>query len=241
MTGAPIAAQPRHVAVAFAGGALFVLSLLYGAVAYVRNFGAPAEVLEGHTFRSITIDVLLFTAFAAHHSVFARTRAKTWISRLIPQPLERTTYVVIASALFVLVCASWQPVPGSLWRVDGPAALGLTTLQIMGVIAAIGSSRRLDVLSLAGIRQAREEPAQAPGVISDGWYGIVRHPIYLGWILMVWPSPHLSATRALFAAISTTYLLLAIPIEERALRRDVGPGYDAYAKRTRWRIVPYVY
>jgi protein-S-isoprenylcysteine O-methyltransferase Ste14 len=230
-----------HIQVAFAGGGLFVVSLLYGLVSYVRNFGAPADLDTGPIAPSLVTNALLFTIFAAHHSLLARPRARGLVERFVPPALERVSYVIVASVLFIAVCAMWRPVPGTLWHIQGWAAWPMAGLQVFGVVASISASRRLDIFSLAGIRQARGEASAPRGLISDGWYGLVRHPIYFGWMLMVWPAPHLTATRAAFAAISSAYLLLAIPIEERALRRTFGMEYEDYARRVRWKVIPYLY
>jgi protein-S-isoprenylcysteine O-methyltransferase Ste14 len=78
-------------------------------------------------------------------------------------------------------------------------------------------------------------------LVADGLYGLVRHPIYFGWALMVWATPVMTGTRLAFAAISTLYLVAAIPFEERSLRALFGAGYDAYARKVRWKMLPGVY
>jgi protein-S-isoprenylcysteine O-methyltransferase Ste14 len=238
--------RPPSVAgavLAVAGGLVFVAALAVGVVAYVYWFGVsagPWSMADG--VPAIAIDILLFTGFALHHSVFARTGAKRWVGAAVSPALERTVYVWIASGLFLLLCWMWQPVPGMLWAVDAPWALAFGAVQFVGVGLSLHGARQLDVWDLAGIRQAfggtRPQPA---GLIRGGLYRLVRHPIYLGWILMVWPTPTMTGTRLVFAAASTAYLIAAIPFEERTLRREFGADYDAYARAIRWRILPFVY
>ncbi len=118
----------------------------------------------------------------------------------------------------------------------------LIGVQTAGVLVTLFASRALDVLDLAGLRQAFGQPPARPDApLTSGLYALVRHPIYLGWFLMVWPAPRLTGTRLVFAAVTSLYLLAAIPAEERSLRRTFGEAYDRYARRVRWRVVPGVY
>jgi methanethiol S-methyltransferase len=147
-----------------------------------------------------------------------------------------------ASGLFIVVCALWRPVPGLAWDVGRPWSLLLGGVQIAGLVLTARASARLDVLSLAGLRQAVAAPSGAPPrLIDDGVYRLVRHPIYFAWILMVWPAASMTGTRLVFAAVSTLYLAAAIPFEERSLNADFGPEYARYRAKVRWRMVPGIY
>jgi protein-S-isoprenylcysteine O-methyltransferase Ste14 len=235
---------------AVVGGVLFVASLAYFGVSFAWRFAETDAVWSWRGGAPpLAVDLLLFTVFALHHSLFARTGLRAWIARVFPAPLERSIYVWIASLLFFVVCAAWQPVPGLFWHASGwPAAL-LGSVQIAGAVLAVGAARRLDALALAGVRQAfeadRSQAAsptpQAPVAFDRGPYALVRHPIYLGWFAMVWCTPLMNGTRLAFAAISCVYLILAIPFEERDLRKGFGAAYQAYAARVKWKIVPGVY
>jgi protein-S-isoprenylcysteine O-methyltransferase Ste14 len=188
------------------------------------------------------VDTLLFTAFAVHHSVFARLGLRHWMTRHVSARLERSVYVWAASLLLAAVVAAWQPVPGEVWRVAGLPAIALLVVQIAGIVVTLRASAALDVLSLAGVRQAFGTAAPASAhLIDTGLYSVVRHPVYFGWVLMVWPTPTMTGTRFVFAAVSTLYLALAIPLEERSLRTQFGAAYNAYAARVRWRMVPGIY
>jgi protein-S-isoprenylcysteine O-methyltransferase Ste14 len=174
--------------------------------------------------------------------LFARTGVKQWLTRRIPAELERSVYVWMASLLFIATCALWQPVPGLVWHVTGLPSRVLATLQLAGGIAAVRMARQLDVWQLSGIRQVFAGlQAPAPEFVDRGLYGWVRHPIYTAWMVVVWLAPEMNGTRFAFAAISTCYLALAVPFEERDLIRAFGKQYEGYRRRVRWRIVPGVY
>ena len=233
--------------VAIGGGLVFVGSLLFFVASYLWRFDATPPGV-GNPLPPIGIDTALFTAFAFHHSLFARSRAKAWVQRMVPAELERSVYVWIASLSFIAVCVFWQPVPGVLWQITGWARQALTVLQIVAMLLTVVAARRLGVLQLAGISQVRAPRADSPGATTDpvklddtGPYGLVRHPIYLGWLFIVWLAPTMNGTRLVFAVISSAYLALAVPFEERDLRRTFGAAYDAYSQRVRWRIVPFLY
>ena len=239
--------MPR--AFAIAGGLLFVGSLLYFAVSYGWRFTGGGEWSWREGLPPALVDLALFSVFALHHSIFARTRLKETVQRLATPELERPVYIWLASLLFVLVCVAWQPVPGVLWHITGPARWILQAIQLVAAVLAVVSAHRLDMLALAGVRQfipagaERGAGAKPPGSKLDdrGPYGWVRHPVYLGWFVLVWCTPLMNGTRALFAAVSCFYLMLAIPFEERDLRRTFGDAYRQYAARVRWKVIPWVY
>ena len=217
---------------------MFFLSLVHFLWRYFVTFGAPAPAGAG--VGAIALNFAFFTVFAAHHSILARTRAKEWASRVVGPEFERTLYVWIASLLFVGLAALWRPVAGVLWSLHGWPAWLAWTGQIAGVGMTAWSAGTLGALELAGVRR----PAKASADVAlreDGPYGIVRHPIYLSWLLLVWSVPLMSGTRLSFAAISTLYLVVAVPFEERSLVALFGPSYTRYQSRVRARMIPYVY
>jgi protein-S-isoprenylcysteine O-methyltransferase Ste14 len=191
------------------------------------------------------LNVLLFTAFGLHHSVMARSGAKQALARLVPPALERSTYVWVASALFLAVCGWWQPVPGELYRLDGAAAAVGYGAQALGIALTVRASSAIDMLDLAGIRPALRDPGADPRrhvpLETTGLYALVRHPLYFAWVLLVFGAPHMTGTRLAFALVSTAYLALAVPLEERSLIRVFGDEYRAYQRKVRWRMVPGLY
>jgi protein-S-isoprenylcysteine O-methyltransferase Ste14 len=225
--------------VALAGGLFFIFSLVYFVWSYTVRFDTPATGTS--PWRPAALDTLLFSVFALHHSVFARAGVKSWIVRTVPATLERSTYVWISSALLVAVCAGWQAVPGTIWTVEGAARGVMTIAQALAAAATLIAARRLDVLDLAGVRQAFESGGARPGLDDTGPYGLVRHPIYLAWIAFVFLAPAMNGTRLVFAVVSSAYLLIAVPFEERDLHRSFGDAYAAYTRKVRWRVLPFVY
>jgi protein-S-isoprenylcysteine O-methyltransferase Ste14 len=225
---------------AWAGGALFVGSLAWFVFFYYAVLGhraAPREILVPH----LAIDVLLFGAFAVHHSLFARDRVKQLITRRLPASLERSTYVWVASLLFALVCLAWRPVPGGeLYRVDGWPGWVIRGVQVFGLFLSYRVASALDVLELAGIRQALGQ-AKKPRIEVVGPYRWVRHPLYAAWIMFVFGSPDMSVDRLTFAVVSSAYIVVAIPWEERSLRASLGEGYSRYMEAVKWRVLPFVY
>lgn len=228
-------------AIALAGGLFFAASLLYFLIRY-RMFGLPAGEWTSSGWGPVVIDIGLFTLFAVHHSVFARTGLKAAVSARVSEPFERTTYVWISSLLFTLVLWAWVPVPGTLWQIEGPAQWLFHAGKIGGIVLTLLAAARLDPLELSGVRQAFGWPLRSDrALVVTGAYRLVRHPIYLGWILLVWSVPNMTGTRLVFAAASTFYLLLAVPLEERQMRRELGQPYDEYARIVRWRVLPGIY
>lgn len=231
--------------VAWAGAGLFVASLLYFLFAYFVTFGETVGTRPASTSGAagpIAWNVALFSIFALHHSLFPRERVRAEMQRLAG-PLERSVYVWIASALFIVVCAAWRPVPGIAWRLDGIAAWPFPVLQILGVWLTLRGAAVIDIFDLAGVRQLHGvRAADAPIEFkTTGPYGWIRHPIYAGWFVVVFAVPTMTMTRLVFAITSCAYLLLAIPLEERSLRRSTGDAYAAYTRRVRWRLLPGVF
>jgi len=227
---------------ASAGAALFAFALLYFLYAYLVRFGTS---VPGTVFPAVLVNVLLFSLFALHHSLLARARMKARVQRLIGSTLERSVYTWIASLLFLLVCWAWQPVPGALYTLSGLAALPGYALQGLGIVLTVLSSARLDPLDLAGLRpillQRSGGDPRPMTLETGGFYRLVRHPLYLGWVLFVFGAPQMTMTRLVFACVSTAYLAIAIPLEERSLVHAFGSRYREYQDRVRWKMVPGLY
>jgi protein-S-isoprenylcysteine O-methyltransferase Ste14 len=186
---------------------------------------------------AVAFDVLLFSAFALHHSLFARPSIKARLERLVPPSLIRSTYVWAASVLLVLVCLFWRPVGGTLYHVALPWLALTAAVQLTGFMLIARAVRAIDALELAGIRRS----GQPQALQITGPYHLVRHPLYLGWMLLVFAIAHMTADRLVFAALSSLYLIAAVPWEERSLEREFGDSYKRYKEAVRWRIVPYLY
>jgi protein-S-isoprenylcysteine O-methyltransferase Ste14 len=254
---------------AWGGAATFAASLAFFLYSYLTRFGRPAPASTS-ALAAVLIDAALFTVFALHHSLLARPFVKRRLFGARPgsdggqpgvspgsdrgqarvrhvadpalTPLERPAYVWVASVLFIAVCAAWRPVPGELYRLTGVFAIAAYAVLAAGIIMTARGSARLDVLDLAGVRAV--SPARSPKHVplqTRGVYGFVRHPVYFAWVLMVIGTPHMTMTRLTFAVLSTAYLAIAIPFEERGLIDVFGSEYRDYQKRVRWRMIPWLY
>lgn len=240
-----MSAAPRGSLLVFAwlGALLFAVALLVFAHAYVVTFGRTAG--DTDLARGVLANVALFTVFALHHSLLARSGAKARLARVIPPALERPLYIWTASLIFIAVCLSWRVLPGDIYRLTGAFALAGYAVQLAGVLLTVRSSAAIGVLDLAGIRAIGDahggrSPARPP-LLTSGMYGFVRHPLYFAWVLMVFGAPHMTTTRFVFAVVSTGYLALAIPFEERGLVGVFGDEYERYRRQVKWRMLPGVY
>jgi protein-S-isoprenylcysteine O-methyltransferase Ste14 len=226
---------------AWTGGVLFVASLLYTVYFYGVVLGDPTPA---HTTSSLSlavgINLVLFGLFAAHHSIFARGVTKRWIERIVPARMERSFYVWVASLLLIATWMLWRLVEGLLYDIDGFWKWPMYALQLAGVHLTVRAAGFLDALELAGIRQLQPR-AREVVFRTDGPFGLVRHPIYLGWILMTFAAPAMTYNRLIFALITTGYLVVAIPWEERSLVTAFGDRYRTYQSLVKWRLIPGVW
>lgn len=235
MTPIPLAWR----AVAWGGATAFAASLAHFLYSYAFTFAETGEAAA--TTAALVTNTALFGLFALHHSVFARERVRAFVARTVPPPLERSLYVWVASLLFIGVCALWRPVGGVAWTI--PPVAGYLAMAA-GAWLTLRSAQAIDVWDLAGVRAfdaAGEDGAGQAEFKTTGPYGMVRHPIYLGWFLVVFGIPVMTGTRLAFAIVSCAYLLIGIPLEERTLRRTTAGRYDEYIRLVRWRLLPWVY
>lgn len=237
------AATPTAHLFAWTGATVFVLSLSYFLYSYWVVFGRTAD---GALRASAVIwDVALFSAFAAHHSVFAREPVRRRLARTFPH-LERSVYVWVASLLFIVVCWLWQPVAGVVWELDGPARVAAVVVHVGGIVFSVYSASLIDAFELAGVRQLNAQrlpnpDSQPEEFKTTGPYGLVRHPIYLGWFLIVFAIGTMTMTRLVFAVVSCAYILVAIPFEERSIMASSSGAYDRYMKRVPRKLIPGLY
>ena len=219
------------------GGAAFAGSLALCAYAFMFLWSRVEAVPTRGVGQTALVDATLFTVFAAHHSIFARDAIKTWISRRVPARLIRSVYVWTASLLLALVVLAWRPIGGDLYHATGWTGYGHALVQLAGVGLIARAVGVIDALELAGIHSSG-----GPASLQiAGPYRFVRHPLYLGWMLIVFGAAHMRGDRATFAVITTIYLIIAMPWEERSLERTFGNDYARYRQRVPWRVIPFVY
>ena len=225
-----------------AGALLFVISLATGGHAYFWRFDAVAPAGTS-PWGPLAIDVALFSAFALHHSVLARTRLKRVLHARVGIDVERALYVIVASLLFLACTRLWMPLPGTWYALSGWGWWVGAAVQGAGVIVTLLAARTLSLKELMGLDPSRQTSArdEAKPLETRGLYRLVRHPIYFGWLLFVGGAPLMTSTRLLFAVISVAYLVVAIPFEERSLVANFGSPYEAYRRQVRWRMLPGIY
>ena len=221
----------------WSGGALFVVALAWCGYSLITIWGQSRPFTLDAASRAITVNIALFLVFATHHSLSAREWAKAALARVIPERLLRTVYVWIASLLFLLLIAAWQPIGGTLYEAPGWLAFPHILMQLTGLWLIVRAVGAIDPLELAGIRAAgKGAPLQAGGA-----YALVRHPIYFGTLLILFGASRVTGDRVLFAVLVAAYLVIAVHWEERSLELAFGDEYRRYRQRVPWRIVPFVY
>src|SRR5262249_6206308 len=160
-------------------------------------FGEPA-VPSLTTTRAWITNIALFVAFGVHHSVLARRSVKTIVRSHLTPEVERSLYVWIASVLFFVMMWAWQRFPCELWRLDGRAAWVVHGVQLAGAVMGIAAGRRVDVRELAGLGPTLPAARTPSEPVQSGPYRVVRHPLYLAFLVLIWAVAVMTVTRLLF-------------------------------------------
>jgi protein-S-isoprenylcysteine O-methyltransferase Ste14 len=219
---------------------LFLAVFLY-LIAFVGDLPVPRTVNVGPSAplgTAVALNVGLLLLFSLQHSVMARQGFKERWTRIVPKHLERSTYVLAASLVLALVMWGWRPIPETVWRVEDPLAAGvLHGVFWLGWTIVLIATFLIDHFRLFGLKQAwghlRDRRYEPPEFQTPGMYRMVRHPLYLGFLLAFWSTPHMTAGHLLFAGVWTGWILVAIRMEERDLVRFHGDAYRAYRRRVR--------
>lgn len=233
--------------------------LLYGIIAYVLFFATFCyavgfvtglivpknidSVPDSPLGSAFLVNAGLLSLFALQHSVMARPAFKRWWTKFVPEPIERSTYVLLASLCLLLLFWFWQPMGGVIWQVESQAAqIALQSISLLGFGTVLVSTFLINHFDLFGLRQVwlhfkGKEYAHLP-FSTPLFYKYVRHPLYLGFIIAFWSTPIMTAAHLFFAIMTTGYMLTAIQFEENDLVKHFGATYNQY-KRSAPMLIPF--
>ena len=217
--------------------ALFFGVFLY-AIGFIGNFGVPRSIDGDPTLplgTALLIDGALLALFAIQHSGMARPAFKRWLTRFIPEAAERSTYVLLSTACLALLMFYWAPLGGVIWQVGSRwAEISLISLYLGSWLLLLYATFLINHFDLFGLRQAwhalRGRPVPPLKFVTPTLYRLIRHPIYLGWLGIVWFTPTMTVTHLVFAAGASAYIFIGIKFEERDLE-DAHPEYAQYKRK----------
>lgn len=217
--------------------AIFLGTFLY-AIGFIGGFGVPRTLdgpSTGPLLISFIIDAGLLTLFAVQHSVMARKWFKEWWTRIVPKPIERSTYVLFSSVALILLFTFWRPLGGVIWSIeDTTVRFVLRALFAFGWGLVLVSTFLINHFDLFGLRQVwrylLNKPEGGMSFMTPGPYRFVRHPLYVGWLFAFWMTPLMTSAHLLFSIATTAYILIAIQLEERDLVREHGERYEEYRR-----------
>ena len=224
----------------------FAVTIVY-AIGFITGFGVPKTIdsgPDGEPIEAIIINLLLMSLFAIQHSVMARPQFKKWWTRIVPVAVERSTFVLFSSLALMLLFWQWRPIAAVVWQVTNPLIAGsLMGFSLFGWALVFASTFLINHFELFGLHQVANNLAGKPmpevRFKTPVLYNLVRHPIYLGFIIAFWATPVMTAGHVLFAAVTTAYIFVGIALEEHDLIAVFGDEYRRYRERVSM-IVPFL-
>lgn len=237
-----------------------VLFFLYGVIAYVIFLGTFSyavgfvstflvpkhidSIPELPLSNALLIDAALLALFALQHSIMARPAFKAWWTKVVPVPIERSTYVLFSSLCLLLLFWYWQPLGGVIWDAEPEAArIALHSLCLIGFTIVLVATFLINHFDLFGLRQVwlylNGKKYESLPFRTPFFYKYVRHPLYFGFLIAFWSTPTMTAAHLFFAVMTTGYILIAIQLEENDLSKHFGDKYKEY-KKTAPMIIPFL-
>jgi len=218
--------------------AVFLISFLY-AIGFVGNLIVPKSIDSGSESglgQSLIINLVLLGLFAGQHTIMARPAFKRWWTKIVPVQVERSTFVLAASLLLLLLYWQWRPMPAVIWSVENSAGKALLLgLFWLGWVTVLLSTFIVNHFDLFGLRQVWvhlcNQEYHHVQFQTKSLYRHIRHPIMLGFIIAFWATPHMTAGHMLFAVATTVYILIGIQFEEHDLVQILGQNYEDYRHR----------
>ncbi len=223
---------------------IFFVTFLY-AIGFVINMIIPKSIdigYQGGTKYVWLVNIFLLSLFAIQHSVMARQGFKKVWTKVIPKPIERSTYVLFSSFALILLFYFWRPIPAVVWNAEGtvPGTM-LTALYFFGWFVVLFGTFLINHFHLFGLQQVyfnlRNRKQPSPKFVKPLFYKIVRHPLMLGFIIAFWASPKMTIGHLLFAFATTGYILVAVQLEERDMVKFHGEDYKRYQQEVS-QIIP---
>ncbi|MEZ4888194.1 MAG: isoprenylcysteine carboxylmethyltransferase family protein [Chitinophagales bacterium] len=227
---------------------LFFFGTFLYLICFMGNFIVPSTIdgtPELPFFQALCINVILVLLFGIQHSGMARQSFKNWLTRYIPQFIERSTFVLISTIMLAVVMWFWQPMGGTIWEVEADSTLYyvLHGVSFLGWGILLLSTFLINHFELFGLQQVLEQligkKYTASTFKTPLFYKVVRHPLYLGFLIAFWATPSMTLTHLAMALGMTFYIFTGIKFEEKDLKQYFGETYHKYAQKVPM-IIPFI-
>ncbi len=227
--------------------AIFFATFLYAA-GFMGNLVVPKDIdtgIDTTVFHAFMVNTLLLAIFAVQHSLMARPVFKEWWTKIIGKAGERSTYVLFSSLALILLFWQWVPIKDVIWEVrNETVSLALTGLFLVGLLTVLLSTFMINHFDLFGLKQVYEnltgKQPREMAFTTNFFYGFVRHPIMLGFLIMLWAVPKMTLGHLFFSIGSTAYIFIAVKyLEEKDLRAMIGEQYVEYQKKVPM-LIPFI-
>ncbi len=217
---------------------VFLGSFLY-AIGFVTGIAVPKTIDSGPfapMSEALIVDLLLLGLFAIQHSVMARKEFKQWSAQFVPASVERNTYVLVSSLVLILMYWQWRAIPAVVWQVTNQGlAQALLGLSLVGWLIVLLGTFLINHFELFGLQQVTNNltgrTVPAPKFVTPFFYKVVRHPIYVGFLIAFWATPIMTMGHLLFSIMTTGYIIIGTLLEERDLIATFGDDYRRYRER----------